>query len=131
MRLAHREVDYRERRLDTLDAPRRQRASTRAEIDSARAQLPQAKATLLRARLEWTEHLAGQGGRIGAEVIEVQSQAAKLPADRVGPLSPRSQAIVVRLKPDTPLPEKYLNHQLPLNVRLTWRMPWAQRVRLR
>ncbi|AKJ31814.1 HlyD family efflux transporter periplasmic adaptor subunit [Caldimonas brevitalea] len=57
------------------------------------------------------------GGRIGATVAAVAPEAARLPAERVSPLTPRSQSIVVELQPDVPLPEHYRVHYLPLDVR--------------
>lgn len=57
------------------------------------------------------------GGRVPAEVVAVEQEAARLPPERVAPLSPRSQSIVVTLRPLQPLAAQHRIHQLPLDVR--------------
>lgn len=57
------------------------------------------------------------GETVRAKVIDVSLQASRLPAERVSPLSPRSQSIVVTLEPETPLQARYRIHMLPLDVR--------------
>lgn len=64
------------------------------------------------------------GGRVPAEVSEVAAQTARIPAERVGPLSPRSQAILVRMRPLQELPARYRINTLPLDVRFETVWPW-------
>jgi multidrug resistance efflux pump len=64
------------------------------------------------------------GAQMPAVVSEVLPQASRVPAERVGPLSPRSQSIVVRLTPQQELPSAYRIHQLPLDVRFELLWPW-------
>ena len=64
------------------------------------------------------------GTRMAAVVTEVSGQAARIPSERVGPLSPRSQAILVRLRPAQELPARY-RIVLPLDVRFDVVWPWS------
>ena len=57
------------------------------------------------------------GTNIEATVKEVVPEAQRLPPERVAPLAPRGQSIVVELQSDTPLPARYWIHYLPLDVR--------------
>jgi multidrug resistance efflux pump len=57
------------------------------------------------------------GLQVGASVIGIAPQAARLPSDRVAPLVPATQSILVELKPDQPLPQRYRIDELPLDVR--------------
>lgn len=65
------------------------------------------------------------GARIAAVVTTVSGQTARIPAERVGPLSPRSQAILVRLRPEQELPARYHINVLPLDVRFETVWPWS------
>ncbi|HEY9025849.1 MAG TPA: HlyD family efflux transporter periplasmic adaptor subunit, partial [Burkholderiaceae bacterium] len=65
------------------------------------------------------------GGRVPAEVADVAAQTARIPAERVGPLSPRSQAILVRMRPLQELPPRYRINTLPLDVRFETVWPWT------
>lgn len=69
------------------------------------------------------------GTTIPAVVTEVSSQTARIPAERVGPLSPRSQAILVRMRPEEELPARYRINVLPLDVRFDIVWPWAKDTR--
>jgi multidrug efflux pump subunit AcrA (membrane-fusion protein) len=62
------------------------------------------------------------GYRMGATVVKVEAETARMPPDRVGPLATRLQSIVAVLKPDQPLPAHYKINELPLDVRFgrTW-----------
>jgi multidrug resistance efflux pump len=64
------------------------------------------------------------GHRVRAEVQDVISEAERTPAERVSPLTPRMPSIVVRLRPQEPLPAHYRIHHLPLDVRFDW--VWGQ-----
>jgi multidrug resistance efflux pump len=66
------------------------------------------------------------GGRVPATVIEVSAQTARIPAERVGPLSPRAQAILVRMRPAQDLPARYRINFLPLDVRFETVWPWGE-----
>jgi HlyD family secretion protein len=57
------------------------------------------------------------GGRIKATVVGVVSEAGQAPTLRNASLVPREPSILVRLKPNESLPERYRIHQLPLKVR--------------
>jgi multidrug resistance efflux pump len=57
------------------------------------------------------------GTRIGASVIAIEPEAARVPTERVSPLAPATQSILVELAPDQPLPQRYRINQLPLDVR--------------
>jgi multidrug resistance efflux pump len=57
------------------------------------------------------------GLRVDATVVAIEPEAARLPSDRVAPLVPATPSILVELKPDQPLPERYRINQLPLDVR--------------
>jgi multidrug resistance efflux pump len=57
------------------------------------------------------------GTRIGASVVAIEPEAARLPSERVSPLAPPTQSILVELAPDQPLPQRYRINQLPLDVR--------------
>lgn len=57
------------------------------------------------------------GQKIGATVIKIEAETARLPPERVGPLATRIQSIVAVLKPDQPLPARYRISDLPLDVR--------------
>lgn len=64
------------------------------------------------------------GLRVSAVVTEVAGQTARIPVDRVGPLSPRTQAILVHMKPETELSARYRIDLLPLDVRFETLWPW-------
>jgi multidrug resistance efflux pump len=57
------------------------------------------------------------GTRIGASVVAIEPEAARVPSERVSPLAPATQSILVELAPDQPLPQRYRINQLPLDVR--------------
>ena len=67
------------------------------------------------------------GTRVPAVVTEVAGQTARIPAERVGPLSARAQAILVRMRPEQELPARYRINALPLDVRFDTVWPWADR----
>jgi multidrug resistance efflux pump len=60
-----------------------------------------------------------------ATVERVAPEAQRLPPERVAPLAPRGQSIVVELRPDRPLPARYHVHHLPLDVRFEHLWPWS------
>jgi HlyD family secretion protein len=65
------------------------------------------------------------GTRVPARVVGVRPQVARVPAERVGPLSPRTTSMIVELQPEVPLPQAHRIHQLPLDVRFDHLWPWS------
>jgi multidrug resistance efflux pump len=57
------------------------------------------------------------GSRAPAEVVAIVAHAERVPAERVSPLAPRMPALLVKLRPLQPLPERLRIHALPLDVR--------------
>lgn len=66
------------------------------------------------------------GTALPAVVIGVAPEAQRLPAERVAPLAPRGQSIVVELRPDAPLAPRYRVHHLPLDVRFDHVWSWSE-----
>lgn len=52
-------------------------------------------------------------------MIDVSLQASRLPPERVTPLSPRTQSIVVTLEPAQQIDQRYRIHMLPLTIRFS------------
>lgn len=59
------------------------------------------------------------GESLSARVIDVSLQASRLPPERVTPLSPRTQSIVVTLEPAQQIDQRYRIHMLPLTIRFS------------
>lgn len=62
------------------------------------------------------------GSRVRARVTRVAPETTRSPPERASPLAPPGQALLVELRPETPLPERLRVHRLPLDVRfdLVW-----------
>jgi multidrug resistance efflux pump len=69
------------------------------------------------------------GAVASAVVTGVSGQTARVPSERVGPLSPRTQAILVHLRPEQELPARYRINVLPLDVRFETVWPWSDPAR--
>jgi len=66
------------------------------------------------------------GTSLKASVAAVAPEAQRLPPERVSPLAPRGQSIVVELRPDQPLPPRYRVHYTPLDVRFEHVGFWSE-----